>query len=301
MQSDSALSTGKFDQNLDTASVAVKERMHVTEVQGGGTEMEQCSAGKLPETEEITEGMPMQSMETVKQMPLMSSKDLHLSPLDIDLLPLIEQEEKQHSLSMESNELVEGLLEDLECPKALGKFEAGAGPAHGGDVILETGLFQVQCKTSASGEAVQPAKPIDVSIIKTEEKITVKVEEKNPHLLTGVTSFTVTTSGLEGGHNTRAMFKRVKSNRDARFFKQETIRHLRSSPRLVQETMTKMLKNSFSKGLKSRRAANKVLKSSPVSGRRRKRQHVGMESADSGSSGGNKVTLYVVMQMYVNN
>ncbi len=148
---------------------------------------------------------------------------------------------------------------------------------------------------------MQPAKPIDVSIIKTEEKITVKVEEKNPHLLTGVTSFTVTTSGLEGGHNTRAMFKRVKSNRDAKFFKQETIRHLRSSPRLVQETMTKMLKNSFSKGLKSRRAANKVLKSSPVSGRRRKRQHVDMESADSGSSGGNKVTLYVVMQMYVNN
>ncbi len=301
MQSDSALSTAKFDQNLGTASVAVKERMHVPEVQGGGTEMEQCSAGKLPETEEITEGMPMQTMETVKLMPLMSSKDLHSSPLDIELLPLIEQEEKQLSLSMESNELVEGLLEDLECPKALGKFEAGTEPAHGGDVTLETGLFQVQCKTSASGEAVEPAKPIDASIIKTEEKITVKVEEKNPHLLTGVTSFMVTTSGLEGVHNTRAMFKRVKSNRDAKFFNQETIRHLRSSPRLVQETMTKRLKNSFSKGLKSRRAANKVLKSSPVSGRRRKRQHVDMESADSGSSGGNKVTLYIVMLMYVNN
>jgi len=107
---------------------------------------------------------------------------------------------------MESNELVEGLLEDLECLKALGKFEAGAGPEHGGDVILETQLFQVQCKTSESGKAVWPAKPIDVSIIKTEEKITVKVEEKNPHLLTGVTSFMVTTSGLAEGHNTRAMF-----------------------------------------------------------------------------------------------
>jgi hypothetical protein len=81
---------------------------------------------------------------------------------------------------MESNELVEGFLENLECPKALGKFEAGAGPEHGGDVILETGLFQVQCKTSASGKAVWPAKPIDVSIIKAEEKITVKAEEKNP-------------------------------------------------------------------------------------------------------------------------
>jgi hypothetical protein len=68
---------------------------------------------------------------------------------------------------MESNELVEGLLQDLECPKALGKF----GREHGGDVILETGLVQVQCKTSASGKAVWPAKPIDVSIIKTEEKI----------------------------------------------------------------------------------------------------------------------------------
>ncbi|CAK9274462.1 unnamed protein product [Sphagnum jensenii] len=180
---------------------------------------------------------------------------------------------------MESNELVEGLLEDLECPKALGKF----GREHGGDVILETRLFQVQCKTSASGKAVWPAKPIDVSIIKTEEKITIKVEEKNPHLLTGVTSFMVTTSGLAEGHNTRAMFKRVKSKRDAKFFKQETIRHLRSSPHLIQETMTKMLKNSFSKGLKSRRAANS---SSPVSGRRRKWQHVDMESADSGSSGG---------------
>jgi hypothetical protein len=291
------LSTAKFDQNLGTASVAVKERMHVPEVQGGGTEMEQCSAGKLPETEEITEGMPMQTMETVKLMPLMSSKDSHSFPLDIELLPLIEQEEKQLSLSTESNELVEGLLEDLECPKALGKFEAGTEPAHGGDVTLETGLFQVQCKASASGEAVEPAKPIDASIIKTEEKITVKVEEKNPHLLTGVTSFMVTTSGLEGGHNTRAMFKRVKSNRDAKFFNQETIRHLRSSPRLVQETMTKRLKNSFSKGLKSRRAANS---SSPVSGRRRKWQHVDMESADSGSSGGNKVTLYIVMLMYVN-
>jgi hypothetical protein len=65
--------------------------------------------------------------------------------------------------------------------------------------------------------------------------------------------------------------------------------------------MTKMLKNSFSKGLKSCRAANKVLKSSPVSGIRRKWQHVDMESADSGSSGGNKVTLYIVMLMYVNN
>ncbi len=257
MQSDSALSTAKFDQNLDTASVAVKERMHVPDVEGGGTEMEQCSAGKLPETEEITEGMPMQTMETVKQMPLMSSKDLHSSPLDIEPLPLIEQEEKQHSLSMESNELVEGLLEDLECPKALGKFEAGAGPEHGGDVILETGLFQVQCKTSASRKAVWPAKPIDVSIIKKEEKITVKVEEKNPHLSTGVTSFIVTTSGLAEGHNTRAMFKRVKSKRDAKFFKQETIRHLRSSPRLIQETITKMLKNSFSKGLKSRRPPTK--------------------------------------------
>ncbi|CAK9228598.1 unnamed protein product [Sphagnum troendelagicum] len=285
LQSDSALSTAKFDQNLGTASVAVKERMHVPEVQGGGTEMEQCSAGKLPETEEITEGMPMQTMETVKLMSLMSSKDSHSSPLDIELLPLIQQEEKQLSPSTESNELVEGLLEDLECPKALGKFEAGTEPAHGGDVTLETGLFQVQCKTSASGEVVEPAKPIDASIIKTEEKITVKVEEKNPHLLTGVTSFMVTTSGLEGGHNTRAMFKRVKSNRDAKFFNQETIRHLRSSPRLVQETMTKRLKNSFSKGLKSRRAANKVLKSSPVSGRRRKRKHVDTESADSGSSG----------------
>ncbi|CAK9877968.1 unnamed protein product [Sphagnum jensenii] len=272
-ESDSALSTAKFDQNLGTASVAVKERMHVPEVQGGGTEMEQCSAGKLPETEEITEGMPMQTMETVKLMPLMSSKDSHSSPLDIEFLPLIQQEEKQLSLSTESNELVEGLLEEVE---------AGTEPAHGGDVTLETGLFQVQCKTSASGEAVEPAKPIDASIIKTEEKITVKVEEKNPHLLTGVTSFMVTTSGLEGGHNTRAMFKRVKSNRDAKFFNQETVRHLRSSPRLVQETMTKRLKNSFSKGLKSRRAANKVLKSSPVSGRRRKRQHVDMESADSG-------------------
>ncbi|CAM6075819.1 unnamed protein product [Sphagnum tenellum] len=295
-ESDSALSTAKFDQNLGTASVAVKERMHVPEVQGGGTEMEQCSAGKLPETEEITEGMPMQTMETVELMSLMSSKDSHSSPLDIELLPLIQQEEKQLSPT-ESNELVEGLLEDLECPKALGKFEAGTEPAHGGDVTLETGLFQVQCKTSASGEVVEPAKPIDASIIKTEEKITVKVEEKNPHLLTGVTSFMVTTSGLEGGHNTRAMFKRVKSNRDAKFFNQETIRHLRSSPRLVQETMTKRLKNSFSKGLKSRRAANKVLKSSPVSGRRRKRQHVDMESADSGSSGGNKVTLDAVMQI----
>jgi hypothetical protein len=158
---------------------------------------------------------------------------------------------------MESNELVEGLLEDLECPKALGKFEAGAGPEHGGDVILETGLFQVQCKTSASRKAVWPAKPIDVSIIKKEEKITVKVEEKNPHLSTGVTSFIVTTSGLAEGHNTRAMFKRVKSKRDAKFFKQETIRHLHSSPRLIQETITKMLKNSFSKGLKSRRPPTK--------------------------------------------
>jgi hypothetical protein len=114
-----------------------------------------------------------------------------------------------------------------------------------------------------------------------------------------MTSFMVTTSGLAEGHNTRAMFKRVKSKRDAKFFKQETIRHLRSSPHLIQETVTKMLKNSFSKGLKSRRAANKVLKSSPVSGRRRKWQHVDMESADSGSSGGNKVTLYIVMLMYV--
>ncbi len=80
MQSDSALSTAKFDQNLDTASVAVKERMHVPEVEGGGMEMEQCSAGKIPETEEITEGMPMQTMEAVKQMPLMSSKRLAFTP-----------------------------------------------------------------------------------------------------------------------------------------------------------------------------------------------------------------------------
>jgi hypothetical protein len=57
----------------------------------------------------------------------------------------------------------------------------------------------------------------------------------------------VTTSGLAEGHNTRAMFMRVESRRDAKFFKQETIRHLHSSPHLIQETMTKMLKNSFSK------------------------------------------------------
>ncbi|CAM6047873.1 unnamed protein product [Sphagnum compactum] len=60
LQSDRVLSTAKFDQNLDTASVAIKARVHVPEVQGGGAEMEQCSAGKLPETEEIREGMPMQ-------------------------------------------------------------------------------------------------------------------------------------------------------------------------------------------------------------------------------------------------
>ncbi len=80
MQSDHVLSTAKFDQNLDTASVAIKARMHVPEVQGGGAEMEQCSAGKLPKTEEITEGMPMQTMEAVKQMPLMSSKRLAFTP-----------------------------------------------------------------------------------------------------------------------------------------------------------------------------------------------------------------------------
>ncbi len=55
----------KFDQNLDTTSVASKARMHAPEVQGGGAEMEQCSAGKLPETEEITDSMPMQTMEAV--------------------------------------------------------------------------------------------------------------------------------------------------------------------------------------------------------------------------------------------
>jgi hypothetical protein len=47
---------------------------------------------------------------------------------------------------VESNELVEGLLEDLECPKALGKFEAGAGPEHGGDVILRQGYFKSSVK-----------------------------------------------------------------------------------------------------------------------------------------------------------
>ncbi|CAK9274463.1 unnamed protein product, partial [Sphagnum jensenii] len=51
--------------NLDTTSVASKARMHAPEVQGGGAEMEQCSAGKLPETEEITDSMPMQTMEAV--------------------------------------------------------------------------------------------------------------------------------------------------------------------------------------------------------------------------------------------
>ncbi len=80
MQSDRVLSTAKFDQNLDTASVAIKARMHAPEVQGGGAEMEQCSAGKLPETEEITDSMPMQTMEAVKQMPLMSSKRLAFTP-----------------------------------------------------------------------------------------------------------------------------------------------------------------------------------------------------------------------------
>ncbi len=74
------MSTAKFGQNLDIASVAIKARMHVPEVQGGGAEMEQCSDGKLPETEEITEGMPMQTMEAVKQMPLMSSKRLAFTP-----------------------------------------------------------------------------------------------------------------------------------------------------------------------------------------------------------------------------
>ncbi len=71
---------------------------------------------------------------------------MHSPPLDIEFLPLIEQEEKQHSLAVESNELVEGLLEDLECPKALGKFEAGAGPEHGGDVILRQGYFKSSVK-----------------------------------------------------------------------------------------------------------------------------------------------------------
>ncbi|CAM6041415.1 unnamed protein product [Sphagnum compactum] len=202
-------------------------------------------------------------------------------------LPLMTQEKP-----MEKNVIsVECCKENRGCSEAIGEVMAMLdGPV---TVVNEASSSIPEFQSSESGDFMKLASPIYLQEDKDEENVSMEMEDKGivvnektpPSVATSGCSKFVS-SGLAEGHNSRPMLKRVMCKRDVKFSR---TKKMNSSQHLLQETMTKKLKNSYSKASDAQKVA-KAVKCSHLSKTSIKRHHTDMESTDSGSS---QVTLSI--------
>lgn len=272
----SDLSTAKFDPTPASPSIEIKE---ITSIESLGrcTEMQQYQ-----ENFEIIETVSEEIMEDKKQATLGSVGIIGLGNMEFEL-PLKTQEKP-----MEKNVIsVECCKENRGCSEAIGEVMAMLdGPV---TVVNEASSSIPEFQSSESGDFMKLASPIYLQEDKDEENVSMEMEDKGivvnektpPSVATSGCSKFVS-SGLAEGHNSRPMLKRVMCKRDVKFSR---TKKMNSSQHLLQETMTKKLKNSYSKASDAQKVA-KAVKSTHLSKTSIKRHHTDMESTDSGSSQG---------------
>ncbi len=272
----SDLSTAKFDPTPASPSIEIKE---ITSIESLGrcAEMQQYQ-----ENFEIIETVSEEIMEDKKQATLGSVGIIGLGNMEFEL-PLMTQEKP-----MEKNVIsVECCKENRGCSEAIGEVMAMLdGPV---TVMNEASSSIPEFQSSESGDFMKLASPIYLQEDKDEENVSMEMEDKGivvnektpPSVATSGCSKFVS-SGLAEGHNSRPMLKRVMCKRDVKFSR---TKKMNSSQHLLQETMTKKLKNSYSKASDAQKVA-KPVKCTHLSKTSIKRDHTDMESTDSGSSQG---------------
>ena len=268
-------------------SVEIKEMLSVKEP----LQVEQCAQRTLVESLRTNEVLSKQTMEEDEQANLEIVGETPSIQLEA-----VTTMENPIDLGSKALGLMDAFEVKIECSEALGELKAGPGPLHEEPVQIVNQTcksipeIQMQCKISESGEfgeltEISEAKEEDMASMEGEEK-GMFVTANNPPSAATSGSFQVATPGLAEGQSTRPMVKGVTSRRDGKFYSREKMNGHRSSQRLHPETMTKKLKDSYSKGLKARKVA-KAVKRNHIAGMRTKRQRADMESTDSGSSDGN--------------
>ncbi|CAK9859966.1 unnamed protein product [Sphagnum jensenii] len=195
------------------------------------------------------------------------------------------------SLSQEEQSKAVEKVTLVDQDKAIGEVMAMLdGPV---TVMNEASSSIPEFQSSESGDFMKLASPIYLQEDKDEENVSMEMEDKGivvnektpPSVATSGCSKFVS-SGLAEGHNSRPMLKRVMCKRDVKFSR---TKKMNSSQHLLQETMTKKLKNSYSKASDAQKVA-KAVKCTHLSKTNIKRHHTDMESTDSGSS---QVTLSI--------
>jgi hypothetical protein len=272
----SDLSTAKFDPTPACPSIEIKE---ITSIESLGrcTEMQQYQ-----ENFEIIETVSEEIMEDKKQVTLGSVGIIGLGNMEFEL-PLMTQEKPMEKSVIS----VECCKENRGCSEAIGEVMAMLdGPV---TVVNEASSSIPEFQSPESGDFMKLASPIYLQEDKDEENVSMDMEDKGivvnentpPSVATSGCSKFVS-SGLAEGHNSRPMLKRVMCKRDVKF---PRTKKMNSSQHLLQETMTKKLKNSYSKASDAQKVA-KAVKCTHLSKTSIKRHHTDMESTDSGSSQG---------------